>query len=210
MLRSKPVTVVDHGAGNLHSVTRALTHVGANVKTTADPKAIASSERLLVPGQGAFADCLNRLRAGGLDDAIRNFIASGRPYFGICLGLQILFDTGHEHGEHDGLGILTGSVRRLKCDPGIKIPHMGWNTINHNPNSRLARAAPSGSWFYFVHSFVVHPAETEGMTCSTTIHGVPFVSAVSRENITACQFHPEKSQKHGLRLLEHFVGDRLQ
>jgi imidazole glycerol-phosphate synthase subunit HisH len=205
------VTIVDHGAGNLASVLRALAHVGARPTLTADPAVVARAERLVVPGQGAFPDAMRRLMALGLDDAIRTFVKTERPYLGICLGLQILFDEGHEHGVTPGLGILPGICRPLRAD-GLKVPHMGWNTVwrdgPEGGNAAMAAIA-QGEYFYFVHSYVVEPADgtISGESAPDVLwstHGERFPSAVARGALLACQFHPEKSQKAGLRLLGAF------
>jgi len=193
------VTVVDHGAGNLRSVVRVLTHVGADVCVTADPAQVRDSDRIVLPGQGAFGDCMQRLRASGLDDAVREHVAAGRPYLGICLGLQVLFETGLEHGEHAGLGLFKGTCERLPRVPGLKLPHMGWNQIHGDALGPEA----DGAWFYFVHSYRVLPSEP--LASVTTDYGVDFVSGVARDNVTACQFHPEKSQAAGCALLERFI-----
>ncbi len=201
------VTIVDHGAGNIRSVVRALTRVGAEVEVTADPAQVRRAERLVMPGQGAFADCMARLQSSGLDDALREHLAAERPYLGICLGLQVLFEVGLEHGRHAGLGVLSGACVPLPNEvPGepetrLKIPHMGWNTVRWagEPEDSV------GSWFYFVHSYHVVPSETEGLELASTDYGLPFVSAIRRGNLLACQFHPEKSHRVGLKLLESFI-----
>ena len=197
-----PVTVVDHGAGNLNSVVRALTHAGADVTVSGDLAVLRRADRLVLPGQGAFGDCMRRLSLGGTADAVREHIAAGRPYLGICLGLQVLFDRGIEHGCHEGLGVLRGEVVPLAPGPGLKVPHMGWNQV-HGRLPLLEAAGPD-PWVYFVHSYHVVPAEP--LDCATTDYGGPFVSAVARDNVFACQFHPEKSQRAGLAMLEAFVA----
>ncbi len=196
---SGPITIVDHGAGNLRSVVRALVHVGADVNISNDPKVVRGADRIVLPGQGAFADCMCRLRDAGLDDAVREHIASERPYLGICLGLQVLFTTGKEHGEHAGLGVIEGECVPLEPAEGLKIPHMGWNQIHGDALGGEA----DGAWFYFVHSYHVVPAN--GIAATTTHHGAEFVSAVARGNLMACQFHPEKSHRAGLDLLSRFL-----
>ena len=199
----KRVTVVDHGAGNIASVVRALRHVGADVALTADPAQIAGADRIVVPGQGAFPDAMRRLAESGLDDAIRAHVARERPYFGICLGLQLLFDRGMEHVETPGLGVLRGACVPLSPSPGAKIPHMGWNAVTRRGHGRHIDAIADGEHFYFVHSFVVVPAEPLAGLVAT--HGAEFTAAVERGTLFACQFHPEKSQQAGLALLQRFV-----
>ena len=197
------VAVVDHGAGNLRSVVRALRHVGVDPVLCSTPEQVAGADRLVVPGQGAFADCMTRLRAAGLDAAILEHIAAGRPYLGICLGLQVLFDSGLEHGSHAGLGVFRGEVRRLPNGPGVKIPHMGWNAVHGTADLPAFAGLPDRTWYYFVHSYHAVPAEALPVAMAT--HGIPFVAAVQRDNVLACQFHPEKSQRAGLALLEAFL-----
>ena len=198
------VTVVDHGAGNIRSVVRALGHVGADVTVTGSAEEVARSDRIVVPGQGAFGDCMRRLVATGLDDVIRRHIEAERPYLGICLGLQVLFDVGHEHGTQPGLGVLPGecvpfSPTLLGHDGArLKIPHMGWNTVRWDGTS-------ASEWFYFVHSYVVVPTGAGQVECARTDHGQTFVSAVRTGSLLAVQFHPEKSQQAGLALLEGFM-----
>ncbi len=195
---SRAVTVVDHGAGNLASVVRALERVGAEVVVSSDPQGVANAERLVVPGQGAFPDAMERLTRGGLADAIQRYTESERPYLGICLGLQLLFESGEEQRETRGLGVLQGRVARLPRAPGVKLPHMGWNTVSGPP------PIPHGEHFYFVHSYVVLPAP--GLDVWTTEHaGVEFVSAVRRDALFAVQFHPEKSHRAGLALLQTWL-----
>jgi glutamine amidotransferase len=197
------VTLIDHGAGNLRSVVRALETVGATVVVSSDPTVVAASGRVVLPGQGAFADCMDRLRERDLDTVLIRHIASGRPYLGICLGLQVLFERGYEHGLHDGLGVLKGECVAMTPSPGVKIPHMGWNQVACREGAAVG-GIESGSWFYFVHSYCVKPAQA--YTCGSTTHGESFVSAVEHENILAVQFHPEKSQQSGLELLRRFVS----
>ena len=197
------VTIADHGAGNLHSVVRALRYVGADVPVTRSPAEISAAERVVVPGQGAFADCMSRLSKTGLDDALRTFVETGRPYLGICLGLQVLFEWSHEHGSHRGLGILPGIVTSLSAFPDIKIPHMGWNTVEWDQSPPF-EGVVNGDRFYFVHSFRAVPSAH--INAAYTTHGRTFVSAVNADNILACQFHPEKSARAGLALLKGFVS----
>ncbi len=197
------VTIADHGAGNLHSVVRALQYAGADVTVTTSPKEIANAERVVVPGQGAFADCMTQLCAIGMDDALRTFVSTGRPYLGICLGLQVLFEWSHEQGHHRGLGILPGVVTALSSAPDIKIPHMGWNTVDWD-NSPPFESLENGERFYFVHSFRAVPSAP--IPAAYTTHGKTFVSAVNVDNVLACQFHPEKSARAGLALLKGFVS----
>jgi glutamine amidotransferase len=197
------IAVVDYGMGNLRSVAKALEHVApqAEVRVTADPKEILACERVVVPGQGAMPDCMRQLAASGARDAV---IAAARekPFLGICIGLQMLFERGEE-GNTPGLGLLAGSVPRF-TDRGLKIPHMGWNEVMQARPHPLWEGIASGSRFYFVHSYYPAPANA-ALTAATCVYGAPFTCAVARDNIFAVQFHPEKSQSTGLQLLSNFV-----
>ena len=199
------VAVADLGSGNLRSVAKALTAVGAEVVVSADAEVVARADKLVVPGQGAFGACAAGLDRGGgaLRQAVGAFIASGRPFFGICIGMQLLFAHSEENPDAPGLGILPGRVRRFDDRPGRKIPHMGWNQTRRGPAA--AGDAADGAFFYFVHSYYPEPARAEDVAL-TTDYGAPFCAAVARDNIFATQFHPEKSQAAGLALLRRFVA----
>ena len=192
--------------GNLRSVSKALEHVApkARVVVTADPKKILSSERIVVPGQGAMPDCMRQLAASGAREAV---IAAARekPFLGLCIGVQMLFERGEE-GDTPGLGLLAGSVPRLRA-PGLKIPHMGWNEVIQERPHPLWQGIPDRSRFYFVHSYYPAPLDPS-LTAATCIYGSPFTCAVARDNIFAVQFHPEKSQSAGLQLLSNFLNWR--
>jgi glutamine amidotransferase len=203
------VAVADTGSGNLRSVEKALAAAGADVVVTTDPETVAAADKVVVPGQGAFGGCIAGLSrdGGALGQAVLQVIAAGRPYLGICLGLQVLFEGSEEDPTCRGLGILPGRVRRFADRPGLKIPHMGWNATE--PRAAATRTAvlahtPPGTFFYFVHSYFADPARAEDVALGAE-HGVPFCAAVARDNIFACQFHPEKSQQAGLALLRSFV-----
>jgi len=200
------VVVADLGSGNLRSVEKAFVAVGANVTVTADPDRVARADRLVVPGQGAFGACAAGLdRDGGaLRQAVGAAITSGRPFFGICIGMQLLFEGSEENPEAPGFGILPGRVRRFVDRPGLKIPHMGWNQTHVGPAGARVRC-PDGAYYYFVHSYYADPERAEDVAL-TSEHGVSFCAAVARDNLFACQFHPEKSQAAGLALLSRFVG----
>ncbi|HEY2517356.1 MAG TPA: imidazole glycerol phosphate synthase subunit HisH [Polyangiaceae bacterium] len=206
------IAIVDVGLGNLRSVERALVRaaseggIAAQVSITRDAEAIARADKVVVPGQGAFRDCARALDAG-LGDAVRGTIQRGTPYLGICLGMQVLFASSEEAPGCSGLGIFEGEVVRLgDRDPGgerLKIPHIGWNTVDAQPGaSPMLPASPT--YFYFVHSYAVRPRDP-GVTAATTTYGAPFVCAVARDNVFAVQFHPEKSQGAGLALLTRFL-----
>jgi glutamine amidotransferase len=197
------IAVVDSGSGNLRSVAKALARAGGDPVVTTDPDVVRRADRVVVPGQGAFRDCMAGLAARGLDQAVREVIAAGRPYLGICLGLQVLFDESDEHGPVRGLGLLPGRVVALEPRPGLKVPHMGWNAVTMCKEETLWRGLPAGGYVYFVHSYVARPERA--VTCLETEYGGRFCAAVRHENIFACQFHPEKSQAVGLGLLANFV-----
>ena len=198
------VAVADLGSGNLRSVAKALTAVGAEVVVSADAEVVARADKLVVPGQGAFGACAAGLDRGGgaLRQAVGAFIASGRPFFGICIGMQLLFERSDENPEALGLGVLPGRVRRFVARPGLKIPHMGWNQTRRGP---AGAGVADGAFFYFVHSYFPDPERPEDVAL-TSEHGAPFCAAVRRGNVFGTQFHPEKSQAAGLALLRGFAS----
>ena len=189
--------------GNLRSVSKAIEHVApqAEVRVTADPETILSADKVVVPGQGAMPDCMRQLAESGAREAVID-AAREKPFLGICIGLQMLFERGEE-GDTPGLGLLAGEVPRFKVS-GLKIPHMGWNEVAQARRHALWAGIADGSRFYFVHSYYPAPRDAE-LTAATTIYGRPFTCAVARDNIFAVQFHPEKSQSAGLQLLSNFV-----
>jgi glutamine amidotransferase len=202
------VAVVDVGSGNLRSVEKALALVGADVVVTSDADRVARADKVVVPGQGAFGGCCAGLdRDGGaLRAAVMEVIRAGKPFFGICIGMQVLFESSEEDPTRRGLGVLPGRVRRIPDAPGLKIPHMGWNSTRRGPaKTDVLSATPDGTYFYFVHSYYPDPDREEDKALSTS-HGVEFCVAVARDNVFGCQFHPEKSQAAGLQLLRRFVA----
>lgn len=198
------ITVVDYGMGNLRSVAKAFEAVGANIKVSSKPEDIKNSKAIVVPGVGAFGDAIKHLKELNLYDEIINHINNKKPYFGICLGLQILFEKGYEFGEHRGLGIIKGKVIRFTQKEGYKIPHMGWNQVNIKQKNGLFKNIKNSEFFYFVHSFYVVPEDSK-VIASTTDYINEFCSSIQIDNIWAVQFHPEKSQKPGLNLIKNFV-----
>lgn len=198
------IAVVDYGMGNLRSVCKALEHVApdAEVTLTADPEAIRSSERVVVPGQGALPDCMRQLAASEARAAVVE-ATQHKPFLGICIGLQMLFERGEE-GDTAGLGLLPGRVPRFPASSGLKIPHIGWNEVRQERSHALWQGIADGSRFYFVHSYYPAPSD-RALTAATCVYGAPFTCAVARDNIFAVQFHPEKSQSAGLQLLSNFV-----
>jgi glutamine amidotransferase len=197
------IAVVDYGMGNIRSVSKALEHVAprAEVLVTSDPRAIGAADRVVVPGQGAMPDCMRQLAASGAREAVVA-AAGAKPFLGICIGLQMLFEHGEE-GDTPGLGLLPGRVPKFVVS-GLKIPHMGWNEVLQARTHALWEGIADRSRFYFVHSYYPQPADG-ALTAATCAYGVSFTCAVARDNIFAVQFHPEKSQNSGLRLLSNFV-----
>lgn len=195
------IVIVDYGMGNLRSVEKALQKVGAEVIVSRDPDDVRRAERIVLPGVGAFGDAMANLEKRGLVEVIKSEVAAGKPFLGICLGLDLLFEESDEHGLHRGLGLLPGRVELLSTD--LKIPQIGWNQISIRKESRLLEGIPDGSSFYFVHSYAVVPEAESDILC-TTEYGCTFVSAVERGNVAAFQFHPEKSSSLGLNILRNF------
>lgn len=212
MTQAKPrVAVADTGSGNLRSVEKALARAGAEVIVTSDAATIAAADKIVVPGQGQFGAVVAGLdRDGGaLRQAVREAIGAGKPYLGLCLGLQVLFESSEENPGVPGLGVLPGVVRRFPAHHALKVPHMGWNQATRRPQGAALRspaaAVPDGTYFYFVHSYFAVPSRAEDIALETE-HGVTFCSAVARDNLFACQFHPEKSQDAGAALLSAFIA----
>ena len=202
--------VVDYGIGNLHSVVKALRHVGADVEVTASPSAVAEADRVVLPGVGAFADGMAGLRSRELVGPILDVIRAGRPFLGICLGMQLLLAESEEFGHHAGLQVIPGKVVGLRPVPGAKVPHIGWNAIVPRPGGSFAGSAladlPSETMVYFVHSFTAAPS-SESDRLADAYHGGQRISAaLARGNVLGCQFHPEKSGEAGLSILRRFMS----
>jgi imidazole glycerol phosphate synthase glutamine amidotransferase subunit len=198
--------LIDYGAGNLSSVANALRAIGVDPLVTDSPAALATAGRVILPGVGSFGDCMAELEIRNLAGPLRDWLAAGRPYLGICLGYQILFDGSDESPGVRGLGAVAGHVRRFSDEPGLKIPHMGWNAaVPGNAASGIWDGLGGSPYFYFVHSYFPAPRD-EGIIASRTTHGSQsFASAIERPNLLACQFHPEKSQDAGLALIRRFI-----
>jgi len=196
------IAIVDYGAGNLRSVRNALAHLGAEVKTVDNP-ADLDAGKIVLPGVGAFGKGMERLRAAGFEDPLKEAVAAGTPLLGICLGMQYLFEHSDEHGHHEGLGLLPGYVTRFPAD-GPKVPHIGWNQIDRVTTHPLLDGVPEGAYAYFVHSYYV-VAEESADVLATTDYGLRYASVAGRDNVLGIQFHPEKSQAVGLRILRNFV-----
>jgi len=205
------ITIVDYQMGNLRSVQKAVERAGVEARITSDPRQIASADRLILPGVGAFGDAIAEIRSRDLEQPLLDFLASDKPFLGICLGLQLLFERSFEHGEHRGLGVIAGDVVRFELPPSDgqvwKIPHMGWNAVQPGPSGQSLAIDP-GTFFYFVHSYYVRPRDPQcvALTCD---YGGPFCAAVRRGNLLATQFHPEKSQRDGLSLIQRFATGQL-
>ncbi|MBL8829686.1 MAG: imidazole glycerol phosphate synthase subunit HisH [Planctomycetaceae bacterium] len=198
------IAIIDYGMGNLRSVQKGFEQVGHSATITSDPAVIAKAERVVLPGVGAFGDAMRELNDRGLVEPIKSFINRGKPFLGICLGLQLLFEVGHEDGHHTGLGVLAGEVRRFELPHDFKVPHMGWNQLMMRRPAPILAGLPDGVHMYFVHSYYVVPRDPD-VIATETDYGGPFVSAIWRGNVFATQFHPEKSQADGLRILKNFA-----
>lgn len=198
------IAIVDYGMGNLRSVEKGFQKVGADARVVTDPKEIDDADGVVLPGVGAFMDCMRNLSDLNLTDAVRKAIRKGKPFLGICLGLQVLFSESEEFGTCKGLDIFKGKVLRFPHNE-LKVPHMGWNSINIKNRPPILDGVPDGGYVYFVHSFYVEP-EDKGIVAATTDYGLEFTSMVWKDNIFAAQFHPEKSQSLGLKILKGF-GD---
>lgn len=199
------IKIIDYGMGNLRSVQKAFEKVGAAAEVCPRAADLVGAEKLVLPGVGAFRDAINELKRQEMIGPIREHIAAGRPFLGICLGLQLLFDKSYEDGEWPGLGVIPGKVVRFRDQPGLKVPHMGWNTMQRVGRPRLLEGISDDASFYFVHSYHVVPADDAAIAARTD-YGTPFVSMIARDNLFATQFHPEKSQRVGLRLLSNFAA----
>lgn len=197
--------IIDYGMGNLRSVQKALEAVGAVGDVTGDPERIRQADRVILPGVGAFADAIAELRRTGLDAAFRDAVKAGKPCLGVCLGLQLLFDVSEEDGEHQGLGLIPGRVVRFRPVPGLPIPHMGWNTLDVRRPSPLLNGLPASPSVYFVHSYHAVP-DSDDVVAATASYPEPFAAMVWRDNLMACQFHPEKSQAVGLAMYRNFAA----
>lgn len=199
------LAVIDYGAGNLRSVLHALNFLGAdNVRVVRTSHDLRGAKKIILPGVGAFGAGMQKLDEQNLIQPIRDAVLAGTPYLGICLGMQFLFERSDEMGDHDGLGLIPGYVTRFPSDLGFKVPHMGWNQLQPCQPSPLLKNVPAGSYAYFVHSYYCVPANPAD-TLITVDYGIPFAAGISRDNIYAVQFHPEKSQHTGLQILSNFL-----
>lgn len=199
------IAIIDYGMGNLRSVQKGLERVGFPAEVTRDATRIEAAAGVVLPGVGAFGACMDNLRTYGLIDTVRHVISRGTPFLGICLGMQLLFEESEEFGPVPGLGIFPGRVVRFPDMSDLKVPHMGWNQIRKLQNPPHLRGIDDGAFVYFVHSYYVVPTDPD-LTATTTEYGIEFTSAIARDNVFATQYHPEKSQAVGLKILENFGG----
>jgi imidazole glycerol-phosphate synthase subunit HisH len=206
------IAIIDYGMGNLRSVQKGFEKVGADAVITADPRVVLEAEKIVLPGVGAFRDCMSNLEQGGFVEPILRVIAEGRPFLGICVGMQLLFEDSVEFGLYKGLGVIPGHVLRFpdNMEQGgekLKVPHMGWNQLRFNQQPAAFNDVAEGSNVYFVHSYYVSPDDLS-VVATTTEYGIEFCSSICRDNIIATQFHPEKSQDVGLRILKNFAESK--
>jgi len=198
------IAIIDYGMGNLASVKNAFAKLGYEAFITSNPDHILNADKVILPGVGAFYDAINSLCNTGLDKTIFELVKNEKPLLGVCLGLQLLFSESEENGIHKGLDIVKGRVVKFELPPSYKVPHMGWNGVKPDPESRLFRNIPSGSYFYFVHSYYVVP-EDNSFSAASSDYGFDFVCAIENKNLFATQFHPEKSGELGLMILKNFA-----
>jgi glutamine amidotransferase len=198
------IAIIDYQMGNLRSVQKAFERVGHAAAITSDPRVLSQADHVVLPGVGAFADAIAELRRRDLIEPIRSAIDSGKPFLGICLGLQLLFDVSYEDGEHGGLGVVAGEVRRFNVPPHFKVPHMGWNEVGFRRRAPIFASVPDRSHFYFVHSYYAVPKD-EKVVDGEASYPDPFCATIWRDNLFATQFHPEKSQAAGLQVLKNFA-----
>jgi glutamine amidotransferase len=199
------IAIIDYGVGNLFSLCSSFQRIGAQAVVTSDPEVIAAADKLVLPGVGAFGDAIGKLSAMGLDTLVKEQASEGKPILGICLGMQMLFEKSYEYGEHEGLGLLKGSVIPMegKIPQNLKIPHIGWNALHFTGKSKLLRYLEDGDFVYFVHSY--YADRCDDSLIATAEYGAELTAAVADKNVFGCQFHPEKSGNVGLSILKAFV-----
>ncbi|MDO5549806.1 MAG: imidazole glycerol phosphate synthase subunit HisH [Lachnospiraceae bacterium] len=199
------IAIIDYDAGNLRSVEKALISLGEEPAVSRDPETILKADKVILPGVGSFGDAMGRLHQYGLVDVIHQVVEKGTPFLGICLGLQLLFESSEESEGVEGLGVLPGKILRIPDCPGLKIPHMGWNSLSITPGARLFQGIEDGAYVYFVHSYYLKAAD-ESMVSASTEYSTHIHASVERGNVFACQFHPEKSSDVGLKILKNFIA----
>jgi len=200
------IMIIDYGMGNLKSVEKAVEKIGAKPLVSSNPEFLTKADKVILPGVGAFRDCINNLKKYHFTEAIKDYVKTGKLLLGICLGMHVLLEKSYEFGEHQGLGLIAGEVIKFQDIGNLPVPHMGWNSINIKKKSRILSKIKSGDFFYFAHSYYVKPLY-EADILTTTDYGIEFTSSVNRENIFGVQFHPEKSQEKGLQVLKNFVKE---
>ena len=198
------IGIIDYDAGNIRSVEKALSYLGEKTVVSRDPDILKSVDKVILPGVGSFGQAMENLHRYELVPVIRDMIEDGKPFLGICLGLQLLFESSEESPGAEGLGILKGKILKIPSSPGLKIPHMGWNSLQLQNNGRLFRNIPQDTYVYFVHSYYLQAQEPE-IVKAVTGYGTEIHASVEKDNVFACQFHPEKSGKYGLEILKNFV-----
>lgn len=198
------IAMIDYDAGNIKSVEKALVSLGAETVLTRDPEQILAADGVILPGVGSFGDAMKKLHFYGLPEVIRQYTELGKPFLGICLGLQLLFESSEESPGVEGLHVLEGRIKRIPDAPGLKIPHIGWNNLEFPRESRLFKGLPENPYVYFVHSYYLEASDSSRVTAET-MYGVRIHAAVEKDNVFACQFHPEKSSETGLSILRNFL-----
>lgn len=196
------IAIIDYGAGNLRSVVNAISRLGYKTNVTTSPAEVLEAQAVILPGVGAAADTMANLRQQGLDSPIRQFITGGKPFLGVCIGMQVLLSGTEEGGNHECLGVIPGKVRRFA--PGLKVPHMGWNQLKLKRAHPVFEGIADGANFYFVHSYYVEP-DDKSLVVGETEYGIPFCSVIAKDNLIATQFHPEKSGEVGLKVYDNFI-----
>ena len=199
------IAIIDYDAGNIRSVEKALSYLGEKTVVSRNPETLKNADKVILPGVGSFGQAMENLHRYELVPVIQDMIKEGKPFLGICLGLQLLFESSDETPGVEGLGILKGKILRIPPSTGLKIPHMGWNSLKIRPEAKLFRGIEDGSYVYFVHSYYLK-AEDESIVAASTEYGTVIHASVERENVFACQFHPEKSGEVGLAILKNFIG----
>ena len=199
------IAIIDYDAGNIRSVEKALQFLGEDPVVTRDRDMILSAEKVILPGVGAFGDAMGKLRGYGLENVILDTVEKGTPFLGICLGLQLLFERSDESDGVSGLGILPGEIVRIPDREDLKVPHIGWNSLDYSSEGTLFQGIPEGSYVYFVHSYYLRARE-ESIVKATTEYGVTIHASVEKDNVYACQFHPEKSSQIGMKILQNFIN----
>ena len=199
------IGIIDYDAGNLKSVEKALLHLGQETVVSRDRETLLHADKVILPGVGSFGAAMENLEKYGLVELIHEIVENNTPFLGICLGLQLMFESSEESPGVEGLGLLPGKILKIPETPGMKVPHMGWNSLKIDPNSRLFKGIPDGSYVYFVHSYYLK-AGSEDIVAATTEYGTHIHAAVEKGNLYACQFHPEKSSQTGLKILENFIS----